>query len=429
MKRLFPPALFVLAWLMNAQGQTVLTLDTCLTLAREHSPLLQRAQNRIRSTTLAHEELLTTRLPQLRLAATPVYAPFGMRFGYDPVLSNGGQIVGQVILQQSLYDGGIRSLKSDQLQIDLERFGKEQRLADRDLVFSVRQAFIQTLRSQKEVVLERESVEQLSDYRNLVKRLYSGGNAGYTDVLKSDLQLSGAKISYQKASDDLMVSKYSLAELVGIAIDTSFTVEGSLDSTQITPDSALAATHPDSTGYLELSIADLEMKSSLLDVQVTQRERWPILSLTADAGYANSGENLDLRPSDRYSAFGFSLGIVLDIPLITWGATDLRVQQKQVTVDNLRLESNLLRRSIASEMKKARLQLIRSRDMLHILRGSVKSAEENFLLTESKFAGGGVLSLEVLSAQQLLTETRLAELRTLADIQLLIAKLEQLTTR
>ena len=429
MKKILKAVLIGYIWFMYAQSQTILTLDQCLSLAREYSPRLRTVQNIIRSTELAHDEILTTRLPQLRLTASPIYAPFGKKFGYDPALSNGGQILGEVVLQQSLYDGGIRSLKLDQNTIELERLSQEYRLSERDLTFSVKQLFIETLRSQQEIQLEQESVQQLTDYLDLVKRLYDGGSASYTDVLKTELQLSSARISYQKASNEFAVNKYSLAELIGNAIDTSFNIQGSLDTARsATIDSLISMANLDSIRYLELSIADLELRSGILDIQMTQREHWPVVSLAADAGYANSGENIELVPADRYSALGFSLGIVLDIPLINWGAINLRVQQKQAAVDNLRLESNLLQRSIRSETKRITLQLLRSRERLQAIRLSLKSAEENFLLTKSKFVGGGVLSMEVLSAQQLLTEIRLSELQTLADIQLLSAKLEQLTT-
>ena len=107
----------------------------------------------------------------------------------------------------------------------------------------------------------------------------------------------------------------------------------------------------------------------------------------------------------------------------------MRVQQRQLAVDDLRFQSELLHRSIFSETKKIQLQLVILRERLHSIRQSHKSADENFLLTKSKFTGGGALSLEVLSAQQLLTDSQLSELQTLADIQLLNARMEQITTR
>jgi outer membrane protein TolC len=45
---------------------------------------------------------------------------------------------------------------------------------------------------------------------------------------------------------------------------------------------------------------------------------------------------------------------------------------------------------------------------------------------KSKFAAGASLSLEVLSAQQALTDARLAELQTLAEIRSFTARIERL---
>ena len=72
--------------------------------------------------------------------------------------------------------------------------------------------------------------------------------------------------------------------------------------------------------------------------------------------------------------------------------------------------------------------LANARSQLQVLRANITKAEENYLLTRSIFAGGATLSLEVLTAQQLLTETELAELETLASIQLLTAKLDYYAT-
>ncbi len=399
-------------------------------MAREHNPRLRSAHNAIRATELSHSELTTTGLPHVRLLATPIYAPYSRSFGYDPTTTDGGQLAGQIVVQQSLYDGGLRSLRSDQISVDLERTIKEYKVADRDLTFAVKQAFIEILRTERETQLESESVSQLSDYLALVKRLFNGGTAGYTDVLKTDLQLADAKRAFQKAMDDHSLAKYSLAELIGAAVDTSFELDGSLDvSSSKFVDSLLAFGHPDSIHPIEMSIAELEMKSSMLDVEMTEHEAWPVISLSADAGYLSSGVNLKLAPPDRESAVGFGVGIVVDIPLINWGATNLRVQQKQLTADNVRLESSRLKRSITSDLMKTRLQLERMRGRLQSIRLSVHSAEENFLLTKSKFAGGGTLSIEVLAAQQLLTETKLSELESMAQVQILATKLEQLTTQ
>jgi outer membrane protein TolC len=178
-----------------------------------------------------------------------------------------------------------------------------------------------------------------------------------------------------------------------------------------------------------MSVASLAIKRTLLDVELTKHEHYPTVSFLGDAGLLTSGDNLRLPRDERANMFGFSLGVELEIPLVNWGATDLRIQQKQLDADNLRLQSDLLQRSITTESRKARIQLTKQRERLRVIQNNIRTAEDNFLLTKSKYAGGGTLSLEVLSAQQLLTDIKLSELQTLADIQLLAVKMEQLSTK
>jgi len=422
--------LFVVVALSYADGQDTLTLERCLILARERSPRMRSAENSIRAAELSHTELSTTKLPQVRFSASSVYAPSSGSFAYDPALTDGGHLAGQVIVQQSLYDGGIRGLKSDQITLDLGRLSKEHRIAERDLIFSVKQAFIETLRSEQEIVLEEESVRQLSDYLDIVRRLSKGGNAAYTDVLKTELQLSNAQLSYQKATEEFAVAKYTLAEFIGSPPDESLSITGSLDdTTRIENVLTLSIETLDSTASLELSIASIAVKRSLLDVELTQHEKYPSVSFIGDAGLLTSGDNLRLPREARAGIFGYSFGLEFEIPLINWGATGLRAQQKQLDADNLRLQTEWLQRSVVSESRKVRLHLDKQRERLRLIRLNRKSAEDNFLLTKSKYVGGGTISLEVLSAQQLLTDTKLSELQTLADIQLLSARVEQLITR
>jgi cobalt-zinc-cadmium efflux system outer membrane protein len=405
-------------------------MDRCLTLAREQSPRIRSAHNALRSAELSRDELMTTGLPQVRLNATSIYAPSSRHFGYDPVLSNIGELAGQVIVQQSLYDGGVRSLRSDQSRLDLERLDHEQRLAGRDLTLLVTQAFVEALRADREMALQHEGVLQLIEYLNIVKQLSRGGNASPSDVLKTELQLSNAQLAFQKASESATLAKYSLLELIGSGIDTSFVVSGTLDDT--TGAAAAVASVPDipdSTSNLELAIAALELERNILETDLTRHEAFPTVTLMGDAGFLTSGENLRLPSADRESFAGFSLGVSVDVPLLNWGATDLRIQQRQLAVENLRLDMVQLQRSVTTGFQKAQLQILKARERLGAIRANRTSAEDIYALAKSKFVGGGALSLEVLSAQQLLTETKLSELQTMADMRLLHARLEQLRTR
>ena len=415
---------FLLATVTSlALSQSTLTLEQCLQLARSNSPALRAADDAVRAAELSRSELTTTALPQLKGQLNGSYAPVPPPFGYDPVISNGGQIAGQIMFQQSLYDGGARGVKADQLQIDSERSIRERRRTERDLTFAVSQTFIEVLRAQREVELQQQSVDQLTAYLGLVQRLFNGGNVSYTDVLKTEVQLSTATLELQKARESVRIGRFSLSEIIGMEVDTSVTIAGSLenpsDSTSTMPEDTLA-------GNLDLSIASLIVDRGALEVELAKRERFPDISFTGDAGYLSSIENLRLPSSERVSALGYSLGVGIEVPIFNWGATGLRVEQRELELDAQRQQMELLRRSLSSEFRKTRLGLTNAKSRLQTIRANVAKAEDNFLLTRSKYAGGATLSLEVLSAQQLLTEAKLSELETLSTIRILSAKLKQL---
>ncbi len=426
--------MFVLAFLALfitvADGQNGLTLERCLALAKEKNLQLKVSETAVRSAELSRSEFLTTTLPQLKLKSEASYAPTSPSFGYDPVVSNNGEGSARFAIEHVFYDAGVRSLKSDQLGIDIQRSTLEHRAVERDLLFAVKEMFVEVLRSQREIELQQESVDQLADYLEVVKRLAKGGIAGSTDVLKTQVQLSGAMIALQKSKASAATAKAALSELIGSSPDTSFTADGSLENViGAAFGSAVIQQVIDASLTLEARIAELGIQKTSLDVQMAQRERFPTISLFGDAGLWTSIENLQLPRAERLPFIGSMVGLRFELPIFNWGGTGLRIQERELAVDTFRFQSMLLQRSLQTEAQKVRIQLAASRDRLRSLRSSITAAEDNFLLTKSKYVGGGSLSLEVLNAQQLLTETKLSELQTLADIQTLLAKIQQLTTQ
>jgi outer membrane protein TolC len=147
----------------RAEAPRVLTLDQCITLARKNSPNIRAADNALSSAALARRELSGSRFPQVRANGTASSSPTFGRFGYDPAITDYGQLSAQIIAEQKLYDGGIYGLKARQMQLDMQDLGIARRISDRDIVFSVKQAFIEILRAREEIALERKSLAQLAE--------------------------------------------------------------------------------------------------------------------------------------------------------------------------------------------------------------------------------------------------------------------------
>jgi outer membrane protein TolC len=406
-----------------------LTLEQAVVLAKQNSLKLHVSENELRRSTLAHSELGATALPQVSVKAGASYAPDSRSFGYDPAITDGGQLNGQLAVEQNLYDGGVRRLKSAQLGIDLERLQAEHRLTERDLVAEVKQQFIALLQADRELVLQRQSAGQLQGYFDLVRSMNAGGVVPYTDVLKTQVDLAGAEVAQQKAHAARLGTMLTLESLMGVPADTNLTVRGSLDSLVISYGDSLLRVLP---GYpastLELHNATLDVRRSELDVQIARRERRPLIDLTVDAGYLSSQDNLALPAGERYTGLGFSAGITAALPLYNGGATRIRIQQAEIAAENLRLQRQIVERSLNSQAQTLRLQIQSGLQTLGTLRQTIRTAEQNYLLVRSTYAGGGTTATEVLSAQQMLRDANLADLEAISAIVQLRIQLEQTLT-
>ena len=425
----FLALVFLVGFILPASdAQEHLDLATCLSRAREKNLLLRISAAGIRSAELSQSEFRSSVLPQFKFRTEGTYAPSNSSFGYDPIASNEGETSVQLVVEHTLYDGGVRGIRSDQLSLGLEQSGLLHRATVRDLTLSVQQAFIDVLLGEQEVEVEKQSVDQLRDYYEIVQRLSKGGAANETDILKTQVQLAGAESARRAAIGETAAAKLTLAELFGSTPDTSFVVDGSLTNLVGAEFDTSSRDEPfDASLNLDSRIAAMSVQRSILDVQIAERERYPNVSLFGDAGVLTSVQNLQFPRNERSPYVGYMVGVSLDLPLYTWGAIDARIQEKELAADTVRMQSTLLQRSIQTEIQKTRIRLEASRDHLRTVRSSKSAAEDNYLLTRAKYVGGGTLALEVLNAQQIVADTRRSEIRTLAEIQLLIAKLQQLT--
>ena len=413
--------------ILPVYGQRVLTLDNCVRIALKENLSIQTASNSIQSAKLAHDELRNSILPQIKVEGKASHSPHSNRFGYDPAITDGGQYSAQVVVQEPLFDGGARDIKSNQLQVEIERTQAERRKSERDVQYDVTIAFVNRLQSQSELSIQEQRVGELSNYLDLVKHLSLGGGINYTDVLKTEVTFENEKVVFQKSIQTNVDAKFSLAEVMGTPEDTAFSIVGTL----VTPDSSaigslLQDVPMDSVHNIDLKIADFNLRKSLFDVDIAHTEKFPSISLTGDAGLLTSGDNLRLPTDKRVSMLGYSVGISVENLLFNWGITDLHIQQQHLAADNMRLSYEQQRRGLLAEIKRLRSQIKSLVDQLFSIDRTLKKAEDNYALTKAQYAGGGTTALEVLSAEQLLSENRLAGIQTRAELIRLIAKIEQL---
>jgi outer membrane protein len=412
---------------LELHAQQQLTLEQCLTLARANNLELRNASIAVQSGKYSAQEAMASQRPQIKAAGSAGYAPHSSRFGYDPAITNGGQVGAQVTLQTPLYSWGTRALRLKRSAVDQKQLEARLARTERDLTASVTQLFIENLQGCEEVLLRIEAINRLSDYLDRVQLQYKGGSAGYSDILKTKTQLASAKEMLRKSQETVALSKISLAELLGTTPDTAFHLSGNIDTMLLRAGEANYSF--DTAKIPELTAAHEEVEKGLIDLELIKRERLPAISLTMDGGYLSSVDRLNSL--DSKSAMGFSTGAALEVPLMDWGALRFRRLQQQLAVDTLNIAAQIISRSFTAEFNRTTLQLNNARLQLGLIRERIKNAGDDFLLAKSKYVAGAGSSSDVLFAHQALTDAKTDELQTKATIVILATRLDQFfsTTR
>jgi len=405
-----------------------LSLERCIAIARRNSPELRIASSAIEASRLDRKLVAQTRWPQLRLSAGAGYAPFSRSFGYDPAVSNGGELGARVIAEQTLYSGGTTGLQEKQAETAISQQSLAWQQQDRDLVYAVRLAFIDLLSAEKQHELARQSVAQLADYTSLVADLHQSGRARYADLLNAQVELARAQIDSADAEQVIASARLNLNRLLGLPDDTLLEPAGSLDTLLLdAADTTMAIPQAIAGDNLDISAARLDLAQNRLTLDLTRSQWKPTVSFSADAGIETSRENLLLPSSERYRSVGYSVGLSIDMPL--WDRGKRRTETARTRTQIRAAEDNitLVRRNTAADYRDTRLRLIQTQRRLVTIRNVVETAQKNYLLNTAQYADGYVTASEVLLAQQTLTDTQRSEIDALAAIQSLKARLDMIS--
>ncbi|MDP4199156.1 MAG: TolC family protein [Bacteroidota bacterium] len=420
-------AIFLLLLLTpaNILAQRMLTLDGAISAAEEHSPLLQSSAYGVQEAALLVHETQLPPFPALKYKVGASYAPTGRNLGYDPTITNEGQLNGQLSVEGTIYSGGVNAVRKSQANLDFAHAKAMLELTRENLRFDVTQAFLQDLRAARSIMTHRESIFELTDYRDLVDRMFMGGGSAYTDLLKTEVQLGTEQIALEKAISEEVQARYALAALLGASSDTQFVVRGVYDS--IFDERAYQKQSFDSLVTLSIGLSANELERARLDVDLVRAQARPTVDANVDAGLLTSVQNLTAPANERAGILGASVGINVEGPILDWGLNKTQIEEKEVTARILETQLLQQRRELIAQLTQLQVLLTSAQDRLALVRSNIKRAEDAYALERAKYAVGGSLASEVLDAERQILDSKLSELDILNDIETYRADLGHLT--
>ncbi len=383
-----------------------LTLDRALALARTTSETLRSAGEGLFQAHLARIEALAELLPEVSYRQAyfreeddfPAQDPSsGIRFGALLVEQRTGRFEGRVPL---FYLSGYLALAQASSVIDVAaaRLHAERLLVDQattGLFYTALEAgkAIETLEAARSRDLERKREIEARAATGLARR---------TEVLFVETDLARTSASLADARERLAATRAQLALLVGAAIRGSL-LEPVLEAA-IEPRMLAARALPDLVEEahrfrpdLAATRAEIDAAEGVLDVALGDYA--PRLDVVG---------NYFLHRDGTLEDVDWDVTVDLSAPIFEGLRTTARAREAQSKKRQAELAYQAQARAIASDVAGA-YHALRASTAARVSREeSVRSADENFRLLEAEYRLGLASNLELVTAQQQLTEAWLA---------------------
>jgi outer membrane protein TolC len=320
---------------------------------------------------------------------------------------------------QTLFDAGATSDLVRSIRHNITAQDYDVKKTAFDIVLSVKSAFYDVLKKRDLFEVSRTALTTTEKHLAQSKELYKEGLAPRSDVIKSEVQVSNARLDVIKAENALFSAKANLATAMGQAVTTDFNV--------ISHDEGLLPILPSFKDVLllaydqrpELKGSRARVESAKASIDQAKSGLYPNLSLDASYGWQKS----TFVPDDKK----WGIGLTVSIPIFEQLITRSKINQTVANLNGLKAAETQTIRNMELEVQQAWLSLKESLERYDVTKKSLEQAEEDMRVSEGRYKEGIGNILEVIDAQTALTQARTSNVVSLYDIAGASAKLDRAT--
>jgi outer membrane protein TolC len=304
-------------------------------------------------------------------------------------------------------------------------------IARRGLKVTVTKDYYALVVSQRKYETAQESLKQSERFLAMTKDQEREGEAAHSDVIKAHIQFNQQQAALRDTQLQMENDRLTLAVLLFPTLTENFSVVDDLDQGQsllsFSEARAMAAReNPD------LRVAMEAVRESNLGVSAARSALLP--SITTDLDYGIEANAFALR--SRVSAdplkgalpnLGYFATITLNLPVWDWGTLRSRLRQAEYHRQQARVELTLAQRQTISDLYAFYNEAQTAKSTVGTLRETADLATEGLRLTILRYQAGQASALEVVDAQNTLSQARNAYDDAQARFRLALAQLQTLT--
>jgi outer membrane protein TolC len=296
-------------------------------------------------------------------------------------------------------------------------------IATRGLVVTVTQAYYGLVVAQRRYATAQRAEAEAARFLDISVKLENGGEVAHADAIKARIQAQQQTRDLQEAQLTMERARLELAVLLFPDFNQDFAVVDDLQTPEPLPTFEEVATagkknNPD----LRAALAAYEAANH----EVTAAWGGLLPSLSLDYFYGIDSNQFAIR-TNGVRNIGYSTVATLQIPIFSWGSDRSKLKQAELRRDQAHVELNFAQKQLLSHLRQFYLEAKTSRSEMDLLASSAELAADSLRLTTLRYQAGESTVLEVVDAQNTLTQARNAYDDGQARFRVAVANLQTLT--
>ena len=401
----------------------VLTLQDALKRAKANDPQFRSA---LTDLGVAHQDTVQSRaqlLPNVNYNMQYIYTQ-GNGTATGRFLANNGvhEYIAQGNVHQALSPGMFAEYRKAVAAEALTRAKSE--IATRGLVVTVVQAYYGYVVAQRKYATAQKATAEADHFLGISQKLQNGGEVARSDVIKAQIQNNQQQRDLQDALLAMNKTRLDLAVLLFPNFDENFSVVDDLSLPEPLPsfvEVQAAATKNNPT--LRAALATLRQSNQAVSVAWTAM----LPSITLDYFYGIDANQFAVRDRNGFRNLGYGATATLQLPIWSWGAGASKIKQAGLKRQQASVELSFAQRRLLADLRSFYEETGTLRAQLELLSQTAELAADSLRLTTLRYQAGEATVLEVVDAQNTLTQARNAYDDGQVRFRVALANLQTLT--
>ena len=392
----------------------LLTLERATGIALERNESLRRARQELDKARQQIREARAEALPQIDASADYTHnwripsivfdTPVGVqRFR----IGTRNQMTAVLNLRQALYTSGKVGAAREVARLFEDAVAEEVRATDQQVRAAVATSFYDLLLAAEVLAVGTQALERAGADAEQVASLERAGRVTAYDLLRAQVRLGETRADSIRAHTGLHLARMALNDAIGMDLQTTAPVTGSLHR-----DAGLPVTDLDELVLLahewrpDLRQIAAEVSIQRARVRLTRSASRPSVELDTWGQWQWQSDEFDFEQRDRSSSWATGLGV--KVPLFDGFRTGAQVRQARHDESRSQLALQQQRRAVELETRAAWLRLDEARARIGVQGAVVEQALESVRLARGRYLGGYGTQLEIIDADLSLTRSRTA---------------------